>query len=101
MLSKYEFDELPRKVQHELLNPKYRKWKHASHSTYSDGCSGPLCLKAERDRSRRRYRQKRAQLGKPQVKERPIARLDFEEEERIDAIVEWYLANRETLNLAA
>lgn len=94
MLSEFEFDELPREVQRELLDPKFKGWKHASHSTYSEGCGGPLCLKAERDRSRRRYRQKRAQLGKPEVRDRPHARLDFEEEERIDAIVEWYNATR-------
>lgn len=100
MLSDYEFDELPREVKRELLDPKYLHRLHSSHSTYGDGCSGPLCLKAARDRSRVRYAAKRARIGKT-VKIRPVARLDFEEEERIEAITEWYLANRGTIILAA
>lgn len=39
----------------ELLNPEFGGRKHYSRSTYKDGCHGPLCLKAERDKAARRY----------------------------------------------
>jgi len=40
----------------ELEDDRFSNRKHYSRSTYKDGCHGPLCLKAERDKAARRYK---------------------------------------------
>lgn len=42
-------------VLFELSDEMYRNRTHNSRKLYDEGCKGPLCLKAERDRSRKRY----------------------------------------------
>ena len=44
----------------EINDPKYKSRQHYSRATYAEGCHGPLCRKAERDRGRERN-EKRAQ----------------------------------------
>jgi hypothetical protein len=39
----------------ELSDETYRDRTHNRRKLYDEGCKGPLCLKAERDRSRKRY----------------------------------------------
>jgi hypothetical protein len=52
---KTRIGSLVAQVGHELLNTDFTGRKHYSRSTYKDGCHGPLCLKAERDKAARRY----------------------------------------------
>lgn len=40
----------------ELTDERFSTRTHHRRKLYDDGCKGPLCRKAERDRSRQRYR---------------------------------------------
>jgi hypothetical protein len=40
-------------VEKELADEKFQGRTHGRPSVYRDGCRGPLCLKAVRDRQRR------------------------------------------------
>jgi len=51
-----DMDRLERDTADELADEEFSTRKHYSRSTYKDGCHGPLCLKAERDKAARRYR---------------------------------------------
>lgn len=39
----------------ELTDERFKARTHHRRKLYDEGCKGPLCRKAERDRSRRRY----------------------------------------------
>lgn len=56
--------------------------KHYSRSTYKDGCRGPLCCKAERDKAARRRAQRNP--GRPPRQQRPEM---IELDECLDEIV--------------
>lgn len=45
-----------RQVMLELANDEFKGRTHHRRGLYNDGCHLPLCKKAERDRSRERYR---------------------------------------------
>lgn len=48
----------------ELSDEQYRGRIHNRRKLYDEGCKGPLCLKAERDRSRRRYQKGNPSAGR-------------------------------------
>lgn len=50
--------ELVQAVANELVDPNYPDRKHYSRSLYFEGCRGPLCTKAERDRAAARYQRR-------------------------------------------
>lgn len=54
-----DMEKLERDTLAELTHEKFITRKHYSRSTYKDGCHGPLCLKAERDKAARRYAARR------------------------------------------
>lgn len=78
------WDELPEDIKVELSDEKFADRKHHSRATYADGCRGPLCRKAERDRGRVR--------PKPPSKSgfRRKGREWMEDLPNIDAILEWH-----------
>lgn len=82
------WDEIPEDVKAELLNPKFSSRSHYSRSTYADGCHGPLCQKAERDRSRRRTEYRAARSGR---KYTPAPRTpeDLATDALLDRIIDW------------
>lgn len=49
----------------ELLDPTYAHRLHHSRKTYTDGCHGPLCTKAERDQGRKRNEERAKAAGRP------------------------------------
>lgn len=51
-------NDLVKAVAAELVDPEFPDRKHYSRSLYFDGCRGPLCTKAERDRAAARYRRR-------------------------------------------
>lgn len=54
-----DMDQLERDTADELADEEFTNRKHYSRSTYKDGCHGPLCTKAERDKAARRYKVRR------------------------------------------
>lgn len=46
----------------ELSDPEYRDRIHGQHSAYSQGCSGPLCRKYNRDKVRDTYRKRHPEV---------------------------------------
>src|SRR5690349_9242309 len=51
-----DMERLQYQTRAELEDEEFTNRKHYSRSTYKDGCHGPLCLKAERDKAARRYK---------------------------------------------
>jgi hypothetical protein len=49
---------LAMQIMNELSDPVYAARKHGTRTTFDAGCNGPLCAKANRDRSRWLYLQK-------------------------------------------
>lgn len=49
---------LVQEVANELVDPDFPDRKHYNRSLYFEGCRGPLCTKAERDRAAARYRRR-------------------------------------------
>lgn len=47
-------DDLISQIVDELLDPNFAGRTHSYRTTYKAGCDGPLCRKAERDRSNRK-----------------------------------------------
>jgi hypothetical protein len=47
--------ELARLVAVEIADERFFGQKHHDRNTYANGCHGPLCRKAERDRAREKY----------------------------------------------
>ena len=77
--------ELPPEIRAELENPEFITRKHCSRATYALGCHGPLCQKAERDRSRERNEERGGEGYKPALKYRKP------DPQNIDDIIEWHL----------
>lgn len=59
-------DDLKKQIQKELLDEKYFRFTHGRRSTNDEGCKGPLCKKAGRDRARNRDRKKSLELERQQ-----------------------------------
>lgn len=51
-------------IREELNDRKFKSRTHGARSTYAQGCRGPLCKKAERDRARRKHEIKMLAQGK-------------------------------------
>lgn len=51
-------------IAEELLDPEYASRQHYSRATYAEGCHGPLCQKAERDRARKRNEERAHAAGR-------------------------------------
>lgn len=93
MLSNFDINQIPEDVQDELTDPKFGTRKHYSRVTYSLGCRGPLCKKAERDRARRRTERK-ATIDGRQYKPNPLIRIDADEERLLTEVLNWYIGER-------
>ena len=76
-------------VKTELEDPKYANRKHGSRATKAKGCSGPLCRRAERLRSRNRNASRAADAGRDYS---PGSRL-YDRDALLDAVVEWHEAD--------
>ena len=85
------WSELPDDVREEITNERYKNRKHYSRSTYAEGCHGPLCRKAERDRGRKRNAKRANEAGRIYTPNHE-ARVPTEEEKKLQVILEWYLA---------
>lgn len=55
---------LPDDVKFELEDKRYGDRTHGTRATYAEGCHGPLCRKAERDRGRKRHESRQMAAGK-------------------------------------
>lgn len=86
---------IPDDVREELEDPKYITRKHYSRSTYAQGCHGPLCRKAEKDRGRGRNAVKAKAKGKVYVPNHKIR--DDERDAQLQEIIDYYLKLRSTL----
>ncbi len=73
-------------VLEELNDPRYANRQHGSRATSALGCNGPLCKKAERDRSRRRNHARAARQGR-MYKEGPRM---YDRDDLMDAIIRWH-----------
>lgn len=51
-------------ILEELMDPEYASRQHYSRATYAEGCHGPLCRKAERDRGRQRNEERAHAAGR-------------------------------------
>lgn len=94
------WDNLPQDVKDELLDedPRFKGRQHYSRSTYALGCHGPLCRKAERDRTRRRTEARAKGRGKayvPNLKLRETRKVE-ERDDELNRIIEWHLADRKS-----
>lgn len=80
-------DQLPDDVRAELEDERYKTRVHYSRATYAEGCRGPLCRKAERDRGRRRNEVRATGAGReyePKTEQR------IEDNAELDAIILWH-----------
>lgn len=69
--------DLIRETFAELTDPEFADRKHYSRSTYKDGCHGPLCTKAERDKAARRYAAKNPERKPHPRSVRQVMRDDY------------------------
>lgn len=76
-------------IKDELNDPRYANRKHGSRATYAKGCDGPLCSKAERDRSRARNERRAKDAGRDYVPGRRISDRDV----LLEAVEEWHSKN--------
>jgi hypothetical protein len=51
-------------ILEELQDAEFASRQHYSRATYAEGCHGPLCRKAERDRGRERNEKRAAAKGR-------------------------------------
>ncbi len=51
-------------IYEELTDPRFAHRLHHSRKTYTDGCHGPLCTKAERDQGRKRSEERAKAAGR-------------------------------------
>jgi hypothetical protein len=56
---------LSQDILDELCDSEHIRKVHGKRSTYTAGCRGPLCLRADRMYNRDAYAAQRAQAGKP------------------------------------
>jgi len=82
-------DNIAQEVMDEILDPEYDVMTHGTKYTYSSGCKGPLCRKAERDACARRYRARNKNNVK-QYRPRPGAY----PEEWLQEMIDWHRAER-------
>lgn len=87
-------------VLKELMDPRYANRQHGSRATAAKHCLGPLCRKAERDRSRERNKRRAIASGRQY---REGAR-EYDRDDLMNAIIEWHkkdLAQRRLEDLSA
>ena len=80
-------------VCNELEDPRYANRQHGSRATAALGCGGPLCRKAERDRSRKRNEARAISAGR-------IYRggeRSYDRDDLLEAIIEWHKAKLASL----
>jgi len=80
MLDNEKIAKLHDEIMAELTHEDFANRKHYARSTYADGCRGPLCRKAERDRRRVKYDIEKT-------------RFNHVVEAEMDRIVAYYLEN--------
>ena len=76
----------------ELNDREYIHRQHYSRATYADGCRGPMCKKAERDRGRRRQEQRAERAGRTYIPVPQHRKMD--REELLNAVFEWHISLR-------
>lgn len=57
--------EFPLMIQLEIEDERFLTRTHGRTATYDDGCRGPFCKKAHRDKQREKYRARQIAAGKP------------------------------------
>jgi hypothetical protein len=82
-----QIEELPADVRAELEDPEYITRSHYSRATYAEGCRGPLCRKAERDRGRRRNEHRATEAGR-EYEAKSDQRM--EDDPLLDRIIDWH-----------
>lgn len=91
------WDKLAPDVLAELTDPEFADRQHYSRATYRDGCHGPLCLKAERDRGRERTAERAKRDGRIYRPGGPTPATARDSE--LAEVAAWHLAERKKLNL--
>jgi hypothetical protein len=78
-------------VMDELLDPKFDTLTHGKKYTFTKGCRGPLCKKAERDVCAARYRRRKGNAAGPYKPryDRP--------DEWLQEMMEWHWSERAKL----
>lgn len=79
------FPEDTQDLQDELFDPRFGNRKHGSRGTHAVGCTGPICKKGERDRSRIRNERTAARRGREY---NPYVR-QYDRDALIDAAAKW------------
>lgn len=74
-------------VKAELEDPRFGGRRH-SRATAALGCNGPLCRKAERDRSRNRNQQRAKEAGRAY---RPSDSRLYDRDDLLQAIYTWHV----------
>lgn len=78
-----------RDIYDELMDEKYAHRRHYSRATYADGCHGPLCRKAEKDRGRRRTEYRAEREGREYIPKEYIRQGD--RDGLLNFIISWHL----------
>lgn len=76
-------------IYNELTDNRFASRQHYSRATYAQGCRGPLCRKAERDRGRKRTEKKAEDAGR-EYQPNPEIRTDTREG-LLNLIINWHL----------
>jgi hypothetical protein len=82
-------DNIAQEVMDEILDPEFDEMTHGNKHSYSAGCRGPLCRKAERDACARRYRAR----ADREVKDYAPRRKAYPEE-WLQEMIDWHRAER-------
>lgn len=73
-------------VVDELNDPRYGNRQHGSRATAALRCRGPLCRKAERDRSRKRNEARALRSGRDFAE----GTREYDRDDLLDAIIRWH-----------
>lgn len=87
--------DLGAQVMDELMDDEFDTFTHGIKSTYTNGCRGPLCRKAERDTCAKRYRERMGRLGRPVREYAP--RETAYPEEWLQSVIDWHRAERKKM----
>jgi hypothetical protein len=82
------WDELPEDILAELKDERFKGRVHYSRATYAEGCHGPLCRKAETDRSRKRNQRRAEEEGREYVPNLSVR--DREREDFLNKVIAWH-----------
>lgn len=83
-----EWPEL-KDVREELMDPRFGGRQHYSRATAAKGCGGPLCRKAERDRSRERNKRRGGENYQPSPHR------IYDRDDLLEAIIKWHIEDLE------